>query len=212
MNEVKLLLILVLVFATKLYAQEHKSTWKVNVLLSHYDREKENELTLGNIGYKINPGLEVLYSYPLMTRFHLSTGLSYQYVDLISYIETSDRFELGELSIPLLLTVNNKSGAWSLSSGIYSGQFLHFAWNKNLHGNWVSVNPQKQENYSKQNFFMDAYFDVAYSNSSWLKNGNAVKIAPFVRFRFKENWMDHYRTSAYYGFKLGIDLRMNYKF
>jgi hypothetical protein len=209
MKEVKILLIFVLIFASKLYAQEQKSAWKLNILMSHYDREKENELNLGDNGYKINPGLEVLYCYPLKTRFHLSTGLSYQYVDLISHIEASDRFELGELSIPLLMTVNNKSGYWSFSTGVYSGRFLHFSWDQNLHGNWVSVTPDERESYLKQNFFMDAYFDFAYSNSSWLKNGNAVKIAPFVRFRFKENWMDHYRTSVYYGIKLGVDLRKN---
>ncbi|MDP2889438.1 MAG: hypothetical protein Q8P34_10830 [Bacteroidota bacterium] len=211
MEKFKLLFLLTLVATIQLHAQDQKSAWSLNILLSHYDRETENELILGDVGYKINPGLEVLYSYPLKSQFYLSTGASYQYVDLISHIETSDRFQVGELSIPVLLTVQNKSGALSFSTGVYSGRFLHFSWDKNLYGKWTSVNPQEREKYSERNFFMDAYFDFAYSNSRWFKNGNVVKIAPFFRVRFKENWMEYYRTSVFYGLKLGIDFKLREK-
>lgn len=210
MKKLKLLFLTLICFV-QLHAQEQRSVWGINTMLSHYDREKENELNLGDVGYKINPGLEVLYGFPLRTPFFLSTGISYQYVDLISHIETSDRFQIGELSVPVLLTVNNRSGLLSFSSGIYSGRFLHFSWDKNLDSQWIPVNPKEREKYSDRNFFMDAYFDFAYSNSRWFKDGNVIRIAPFVRFRFKENWMDYYRTSIYYGIKLGIDLNFKLK-
>lgn len=210
MLKYKLLIIFALICATKLYSQECKSMWKLNVLLSHYERQKKNELTLGDLGYKIVPGLEILYSYTIKYPFLVSTGFSYQYVDLISYIETSDKFQVGEFSIPLLLTVD-QSRSWSFSTGVYSGKFLHLSWNQKLHGNWTSINPKERVGYSENSFFMDAYFDIIYSNSHWLKSKNGIKIAPFVRYRFKENWMENYRTSFYYGIKLGIDFKIKEK-
>lgn len=210
MKKLKLLFLAIICFV-QLYAQEQRSAWSISTLLSHYNREKENELNLGNVGYNINPGLEVLYGYPLKNSFFLSTGISYQYVDLVSHIETSDRFRFGELSIPVLLTINDKSGCFSFTTGVYSGRFLHFSWDKELHDQWVPVNAKEREHYSDNNFFMDAYMDLAYSNSKWFKDGNIVKIAPFVRYRFKENWMDYYRTSAYYGIKFCINFKMKEK-
>lgn len=195
----------------QLYAQENKSTWNINVLLAHYDRVKANELNLGNVGFNINPGLEALYKYQLRNSIFLSSGISYQYVNLISHIETSDRFQVGELSIPILLTINDKSGFFSFSSGIYSGRFLHSSWDKNLDNQWVPVNTKERVHYSKKSSFMDIYVDFAYSNSGWFNNNNVVKIAPFVRFRFKENWMEYYRTSVYYGIKFGINFKMKEK-
>ena len=210
MGKFKFLFLMTLFATIQLHAQEQKSAWSINTLLSHNDREKENELNLGNIGYNINPGLEVLYGYKLRNSLFLSTGISYQYVDLQSHRETSDRFNIGELSIPVLFTVHDKSRLFSFSTGIYSGRFLNFSWDKNLHNEWVPVNTKEREHYSEKNFFMDAYLDFAYSNSGGFNN-SAIKIAPFVRFRFKENWMDYYRTSLYYGIKFGIDFNRREK-
>ncbi|MDP3915824.1 MAG: hypothetical protein Q8R96_19020 [Bacteroidota bacterium] len=210
MKKLKLLFLTLICFI-QLHAQDQRSTWGISTLLSHYDREKENELNLGDVGYNINPGLEVLYGYQLRNSFFLSTGISYQYVDLVSHLETYDRFQVGELSIPVLLTVKDESGFFSFSTGFYSGRFLHFSWDKRLHSQWIPVNPKEREQYSDKSFFMDAYLDFAYSNSRWFKDGNVIRIAPFVRFRFKENWMDYYRTSIYYGIKLGIDLNFKLK-
>lgn len=196
MKKVKLL-VLAIICLIQVQAQEPKSTWSLNVLLSHYDRVKDNELNLGDIDYNINPGLEILYNYHLQNTLSLSTGVSYQFVYLLSHVETSDRLQVGEISIPVLLTLKGKSSPWSVSSGIYGGQFLHMAWDQNLHGRWETVNPKDREFYSDKDFFMDAYLDFAYTHKG-------LRIAPFVRYRFKDNWMDHYRINVYYGIKFGI--------
>lgn len=197
------LLLLILICVAHLYAQEPRGRWSMSAILTHYEREKENELHLGDVSYAINPGLEVLYGYKLRAAFSIKTGISYQYVDLISNIETSDRFRFGELSIPFLLNVEDKTGRFSFSTGIYSGKFLNLSWNKELNNRWIPVNTTEREHYSDENFFMDAYWDFAYANSGMF-NKNVVKIAPFLRFRIKENWMDYYRTSLFYGVKFCV--------
>ena len=202
------LLLLTLICFVQLHAQEQRSSWSMSAILSHYDREKENELHLGDVPYNINPGLEILYGYKLKNALTLKTGISYQYVDLVSHIETSDKFRFGELSIPLLFNLEDKSGKFSFSTGIYSGKFLHFSWDKELHSQWVPVNTNERVHYSDKNFFMDAYLDLAYSNSGMFNGNNVIKIAPFLRFRFKENWMDYYRTSVFYGIKFCVSFNM----
>ena len=212
MKKIKLLFLTLICFVN-LHAQEQqkRSTWSVNALLSHYDRQKENELNLGKIGYNVNPGLEILYGFPLDNSSFLSTGISYQYVYLQSYSESSDKFVVGELSIPVLFTAYEKSGFFSFSTGIYTGQFLHFSWYQNLHSQWELVNPKVREHFSDKSFFMDGYLDFAYSNSSWFKNNHIIKIAPFVRYRFSDNWMEYYRTSVYYGIKLELTFKTKKK-
>ena len=207
------LLFLTLICFVQLHAQEQqkRSAWSINALLSHYDRQKENELNLGNIGYNVNPGLEVLYGFPLDNSSFLNTGISYQYVDIESHRETSDKFVVGELSIPVLFTAYEKSGYFSFSTGIYTGQFLHFSWYKNLHSQWEPVNTKDRDKYSDKSFFMDGYLDFAYSNSSWFKNDQVIKIAPFIRYRFLDNWMEYYRTSVYYGIKFSLTFKMKEK-
>ncbi|HET6560198.1 MAG TPA: hypothetical protein VFG54_22915, partial [Prolixibacteraceae bacterium] len=192
-----ILIILAIVCVIQVQAQEPKSTWSLNVLLSHYDRVKDNELNLGDIDYNINPGLEIIYNYHFRNAFLFSTGVSYQFVNLQSFRETSDRLQVGEISIPVLFTLKGKSSPLSVSSGIYGGQFLHMDWDQNLHGRWETVNPNDREFYSDKDFFMDVYLDFAYTHKG-------LRIAPFVRYRFKDNWMDHYRLSVYYGIKFGI--------
>lgn len=191
------LLVLALICCMQTYAQESKSTWSVNAILAHYERVKENELNLGDIGYNVNPGLEVLYNHHFHKSVSFSTGVSYQFVNLISHVETSDRFQVGEISIPVLFTLKGNSSPLSVSTGVYGGQFLHMAWDKSLHGQWVTVDPYDREYYSNKDFFMDWYFDLGFTHKG-------IKISPYIRYRFKDNWMDHYRTPVYYGIKFGV--------
>lgn len=196
MKKVKLF-VLAFICLMQAQAQEPKSSWSLNAILSHYDRIRENEFTLGDNGYNINPGLEILYNYRFQNTLLFSTGVSYQFVNLISHVETSDRFQVGEISIPLLLTLKGKSSPISVSAGVYGGQFLHMDWDQRLHGQWVTVDPNDREFYSDKDFFMDGYFDLGFTHKG-------IKISPFIRYRFKDNWMEHYRTSVYYGVKFGI--------
>jgi|GEM_PF-2074353 hypothetical protein len=209
MKFLKLVIPLLIFFLdTKAQVQDSLGAkWSVNLQLAHYDREKDNELSLGDIGYNVNPGLEIIYQYPLNNSCYLNTGVSYQYLKLISHIETADRFKVGELSIPLLFSLRNKIG-FSITSGVYAGQFLHFSWEKHSHHLWIPVNTLEREHYADKSFFMDAYLGFEYK---WKGTNGILKVIPFTRYRFKENWMNYYRTSIYYGIKLGIDLNVKTK-
>lgn len=196
------LALLPLIFVVQAYTQEQTNTWSINLLLARYDGIKSDVNDPGDVLYNINPGMEVLYGHKLSEIYFLHSGISYQYVRLES---TAYKFRVGELSIPVLLSMSAKPGL-SVATGIYAGKFLHFAWDRSSHNEWIPVNPKDQEHYSDKNFFMDAYLGLSYSGKKWSRNGNAFRMEPFIRYRFKENWMDHYRTSIYYGIKLGVDL------
>lgn len=201
------LVLLTLMCIVQLHAQEKRSIWSVNALMSHYEPQKDNNSYSEKTGYNVNPGIEVLYGYPIDSFTFLSTGISYQYVSIESHREGADKFVLGELSIPLLLTAIERSGHFSFSTGFYTGQIVHFSWYNDQYNQWVPVNLKDKKRYSDQSLFVDGYLDFAYSNSSWFKNDHVIKFVPFIRYRFSENWMEYYRTSVYYGLKFSMTFK-----
>ena len=200
---------LLLLFSFQLSAQaqhsEKKSGWVTNFTLSHFHRVTKNELHLGSAGFNISPGLELLYNYQVLNNFSLSSGIFYQYVDFMSHIETTDRFKIGEFNVPFIISVNNNS-PFSFQMGTYFGKFIHFNWTHSIHGQWIEY-PKGYDDqfYSSKNGFIDLYFGFSYSII--LNNGRNFSFTPFVKHRFKENWMDHYRKSTHFGFKLLIYMK-----
>ena len=203
------LFILAIICCVQLHAQEQKmrGAWSINAIMSHYEPQKANDSYSQKIGYNVNPGIEVLYGFPMDSFIFLSTGISCQYLSIESHREGADKFVLGELSIPLLFTAIERSGHFSFTTGFYSGQFLHFSWYHDQYHQWELVNLKDEKRYSDKSFFMDGYLDFGYSNSSWFTNDHVIKIVPFMRYRFSENWMEYYRTSVYYGIKFSLTFK-----
>ena len=125
-----------------------------------------------------------------------------------SHIESDDRFTFGELSLPILIELfplKERENFISTTMGIYIGQFLYFSWDEQMHGKWNAVSYKDNKNYSEKNIFVDSYFDISIKLNT--NNKSQIVISPFIQFRFIENWMEHYRTSTYYGIKFKINLK-----
>ena len=202
----KYILVIILVFDVLcLRAQDEKSYMSISPILSHYDRVKSNELYLGDVPYNVCPGIEFLYNYKIGSFCKMGTGLSYQYASVVSHVETSDKFNFGELSIPVLFTLTEKKNRFSVETGIYAGKFLHFSWYRELHSRWEKVNSYPQQvGYKDRNAFADLYLAISIGINK--STHHPALISPFIRYRFAENWMEHYRESSYYGIKFTINL------
>ncbi len=196
-----------LLISTVAFPQAKKGDLIVNIAIAHYPEQNENELDLGGVPYNINPGLGLLYHYPLTEKLFLETGIHYQYIDMQCHIYTADRFLFGEISLPFQVQynfLNTNKDHLILLSGIYFGKFLHFDWQTKGRVNWETLDPTFYRNYSDKNFFIDLHIEAKYQIVSNNKSG--VSIGTFFRVRAKENWMEHYRKNLYYGVQLGIPI------
>jgi len=201
-----ILVILLLFDVFFLNAQDKKSYLSIGTILSHYNRVKSEELNLGTIPFNICPGIELLYNYKLEPSFKFETGLSYQYVSLFSHVETSDKFNFGELSLPILFTFTERKNRFSVETGIYAGKFLHFSWERESHSQWLKVNSYSQQiGYKNKNVFADLYLGISCAINKM--DNRSILVSPFFRYRFAENWMNHYRESSYYGIKVTISMK-----
>ena len=187
-------------YAQEESGKESKGNFSINFTLSHYHRITENELNLGDASFNLTPGIELLYNYPLRRNTVISSGIMYQYADLESHVETTDRFKTGELNIPLLFTFRNNSKL-SFQVGTYFGMFLHFDWDYYINSSWEDRRYRDNKYYRDKNLYIDSFF--AFN----LKVLQArLHISPFVKYRIKENWMDHYRSSTMVGIKVGTPI------
>ena len=202
----KYVLIIILLFNTfYINAQDSKSYLSVSPTFSHYIPVKATESQNGNAPYNVCPGIELLYNYKFGPSCKLGTGLSYQYANMISNANGSDKFIFGELSLPVLFTLSGKNNRISVETGIYAGKFLHFEWYKKSHSQWVKVTSYDPRfGYKDQNTFADLHLAVSFVINK--TDPRRAVISPFIRYRIVENWMNLYRESVYYGFKFTINM------
>lgn len=186
-------------------AQYRKTYLGFSPTFSHFIPIKATDSQMEDAPYNISPGIEILYNYKLGSSFKLGTGLSYQYVNMISYANGSDKFIVGEISLPVLFTLTGENNRLSVETGVYAGKFLHFEWYKRSHSQWSKASSYDPRfGYKEQNTFADLYLAVSYLINK--KDVPPAVLCPFVKYRVADNWMNLYRESVYYGFKFTISL------
>lgn len=203
----KYILIISLLFDFfSLNAQDSNSYLTISPRFSHFVPIKATESQNGDAPYNVSPGIEFLYNYKLGSSFKLGAGLMYQYANMISYANGSDKFIFGELSLPVLFTLTEKNNRFSIETGIYAGKFLHFEWYQESHSLWSKVSSYDPRfGYKDQNIFADLYLGISYGVNK--KDPSTALITPFIKYRIAENWMHLYRESIYYGFKFTINMK-----
>ncbi len=210
------LIVLCLMFSAfqgKAQAQEVKSDIGFNLTLAHYTGTSEDMYyhPKGYYTYSIDPGIEILYRYKLSNSISVGTGASYQTGRIPAYL---DRFKLGEISIPLLFRViTNPEGEskFFLSSAIYAGKILHISADNFGRVDWHKMGMNYIQGYSPNSFFVDLSLNAGVSFKADGKN--EFSISPVVKIRVKDNWMENYRESIYYGiiFSYQLNLKRNQK-
>lgn len=124
---------------------------------------------------------------------------------MISNADGADKFVFGEISLPVLITLKEKSNRLSVETGFYAGKFLHFEWYKMSHSQWSkAIYYDPRFGYKKQNAFADLYLAVSYAINK--NDPRHASVSPFMKYRIGENWMNLYRESIFYGFKFTINM------
>lgn len=204
------LCLMALCFTDRISAQQGKSDLVVSGTLAHFIRSGEMSRMKDFYKYPVDPGVEVLYQYRLGNNSFLSSGLTYQRGRIANYKQTEDRFRFGEISIPVLFKQNLiRSGKKIIYStvGVSYGKMLHFDWERSTsQGEWSNVLGKYEEHYSEKNNVTDLLFDLGISFPACAKN--TIAIAPYVKYRVKDNWMGYYRDKLYYGLKISYQLNL----
>ena len=207
------LCLMLLVFHGKAKGQEVKSDIEFNLTFAHYTGTSEDMYyhPNGYYTYSFDPGIEILYSYKLSNSISVGTGASYQLGRIPAYL---DRFKLAEISVPLLFRIiTNPEGKskFFLSSAIYAGKILHISADNFGRVDWHKMGMKFIQGYSPNSFFVDLSFNAGVSFKA--NDKNEYSISPMVKFRVKDNWMENYRESIYYGilFSYQLNLKRNKK-
>lgn len=203
------LVLFLFVQTVNIEAQESKSSLVFSGILSHYSRSGEFLDKPGFYKFPIDPGLEILYQFPVNKSVSLISGLSFQWAHFANYVQTVDRFRFGEIGIPIIIRkeiLQKDKAKFYISSGMYGGIVSFLDWETLGKPEWEDVSTQYEEHYSKSDFYVDFYVDCGILYS--LKNQNSISISPYFKYRIKENWMDYYRQSFFYGLKISYQLNI----
>ena len=159
-------------------------------------------------------GGELMYQYFIKNKLAFAGGITYQSgkistATIVNNLTYNDRFRFGELSMSLLLKKYTKmptKRTFYYSGGICPGILVGDKWEQTQNGAiWDTVNKRYQPNYSEDSFFMDLYADAGILQPIGPLAG--LTIAPYLRYRLKDNWFGNYRSNASFGIKIGIHLQ-----
>lgn len=202
------LCLMLFAFPGKAKAQEVKSDIGFNLTLAHFTGTSEDMYyhPKGYYTYSIDPGIEILYRYKLSNSISVGTGASYQTGRIPAYL---DRFKFGEISVPLLFRfVTNPAGKSKvfLSTAIYAGKLLNISADNFGRIDWHKLEMKYIQGYSPNSFFVDLSLNAGVSFKA--DDQNKFSISPVVKFRVKDNWMENYRKSMYYGIIISYQLNL----
>jgi hypothetical protein len=202
------LCLLLIVFPGKVKAQEVKSDIGFNLTLAHFTgTSKELDYPpKGYYTYPINPGIEILYRYKLTNWISVGTGACYQTGQIPAYL---NRFKFDEFSIPLLFRFVTNPASKSnvfLSTAIYAGKILYVSADNYGKIDWHKLELKYIQGYSPNSFFVDLSLYAGISSKAL--NQSKFSVSPVVKFRVKENWMENYRKSMYYGIIISYQLNL----
>lgn len=195
-------------FQEKAKAQEVKSDIGFNLTFVHYTGTSEDLYYHPKeyYTYAIDPGIEILYRHKLSNSISVGTGASYQTGWIPAYL---NRFKFSEFSIPLLFKYVTNPASRSkffLSTAIYAGKMLHISADNFGKVDWHKLEMKYIQGYSPNSFFVDLSLNVGVSLND--KNQNEFSVSPVVKFRVKDNWMENYRKSMYYGIMFSYQLNL----
>lgn len=204
---------LTLLIFTQISLAQEKNALSFSVVAVHFQNIEEDEFINIPNGYDkfgIGPGLEALYSIPILSRVNFSPGINYLFARNSSYINSPNRFRFQELSIPLLFKFqlfDLKRSSIQSSVGTYPGMLTKVTCGYYQSGGlWNdSSNCEYKDGYSNDKHFMDVYFDLGYSFQ--LNNYHFIEFSPFIKYRVNETWLNYHQEKTQFGIKLSYKLR-----
>jgi hypothetical protein len=211
-NTIQIILVIISIIPFHLStAQESKSSLVFGVKGTNFQRTGEKSDINGFYNDLFDPGMEVLYQYGLSDKLYLSSGLMYQYARLANWKGSRDRFRFGEISIPVIAKLkltNNEAWYPYGSIGLSYGKMIHPIWGSPNKGTGWDDNPAKYfEYYSGKGFFAD--FLLSFGTNFRLADQNEFSVTPFIKYRFKDNWMGYFMKDFFWG--INLNYQLNFK-
>ena len=203
-----ILLILMICITIRSWSQREGGSIILGLGLSHYIRDKQNELHIIEPHADIGPVAEIMYQFSLNRKLKYIAGLSYQYMIMPSYKEETHKFLISEISVLVLirkalLPIGQKQ--LFITTGLCPGKLVGFKLFHEERDGWHKQDYHILEHYSNDNrLFADLYFDVGLISSDYQKG--LASLSAFLRYRIKDYWLGYYKAPLYYGAKLNIRL------
>lgn len=211
-NTIQIILVIISIIPFHLStAQESKSSLVFGVNGTHFQRTGEKSDINGFYNDLVDPGVEVLYQYGLTNKLYLSSGLIYQYARVANWDGARNRFRFGEISLPVIAKIklsNNEAWYPHGSLGISYGKLVHPIYGSPNKGTGWDDGPARDfADYSGKSFFTDLL--LSFGMNFRLANQNEFSVAPFIKYRFNDNWMGYFMEDFFWG--INLNYQLNFK-
>lgn len=191
----------------RIEAQDSIKNLSFNLQLNHFI-DKNHEQSMYFIPF--NPGIEVLFKQYLTDKMTVATGINYTYSVWNYKFSPVSRFQRNahELAFPILFErYPNKKII--LTFGCYFGWLVsrkEMNLNKNSN-DWIDITDDSN-NGKISKFTCDLYFDLAFQFHKKPGTNKTVLVAPFVKYKLKDNWMNEVRTKMYFGVNVKFNISL----
>ena len=205
-----IIILVIMILALPVFGQKKRSLTISGVAAKFINKEDQVYDWDRHEGYfhYANPGIELIYMQEISERFELGAGVSYQHGAVSSYIKNGEHtFTFDDICISLLFKKYIKIKEYDhlyTTTGFYNGKTtkIKAAWPAS--SGWIQLPTNKVAYYSDDVVFSDFYLDFGYHTS--LKKTFIFSVAPFLKYRINNTWMNYHQNKFHYGFKLNFSL------
>ena len=176
------------------------------ILFSHFSPKNYSNGIENNTAF-INPGIEILFHFPLYKTISFASGLNYQHCKIMHGQKSLDiKTVTDEITIPLLITLNpfpHTSQDIELTAGFYLGQYVRIS-------NNVTFFENNDDNYAELFSSDDLIGDILIG----MGKKSIIKTIPigldlFFRYRLKQHLsVNHEVYRSFYGIKLKYEFNL----
>ena len=205
-----IIIFFIIMLALPVFGQK-KNSVTISGIIAKFTGMKDESYHGQKLDYDLYPGLgaELIYMRNIENELEIGTGLNYQLGLAASFFSPGGEtgFIFNDISLPILLRkyiklrTHNKFYA---TTGFYFGKTTKVKALWRASSGWKQFPANKVENYSDDVTFSDFYLDFGYHTS--LKKKFVFSVAPFLKYRINNTWMNYHQNKFYYGFKLNFSL------
>jgi hypothetical protein len=120
------------------------------------------------------------------------------------------RFQFSEQNLSIVIrkefTLRGKTYLYACSGFYFGRNNTITAESLNKNGDWHQVyDMELSVNYYDDNNFIDFNVDLGYCYS--FNKWSEISIAPFLKYRINETWLNYHESRLHYGIKLSYNLK-----
>lgn len=177
-------------------AQDSINGIRLNVQISHFIASEKHTYF-----DPLDPGFEIVYRRKLSRSSAVLFGVNYSFCKM-NYRNSSNgtKQSAHEVALPLMFERSIGQKAF-VTIGSYAGWLVSGKVIKShkFSSGWIDVTNYSDYSESSK-FTMDLYLDFGYIPT--LAPKHPISIAPFIKYKLVDNWMEEVRAKTHFGFKV----------